>query len=94
MSLLQLTNELLSSTYVIQVLDKNIDVDDMDITLIDSVEEKLSKGLTLINESMELLSKEITENPSKFKMKEGLTLNNNTINNELSNLSKGNDTTD
>jgi len=89
MNIQTLTNELLSSTYVIQVLDKNMDVEDMDNTVVESVEEILSKGLTHINEAMNLLSTEITSNPEKFKMKDGLTLNNVELNKEISSINKG-----
>ena len=53
MDVTKLTDEILSSTYVIKMLDDRIE-DGMDENTLKLVEDNLSKGLSLINETLEV----------------------------------------
>ena len=56
MDLKRLTDEVLSSTYVIQVVYKSLEDEDLENNIPKEVEENISKGLSLINESLSTIS--------------------------------------
>ena len=85
MDVTKLTDEILSSTYVVKMLDERIEGGMEDETL-NKVEENLSKGLTLINETLEIITNELVNNPSKLVVDETVDISNLSITQELNNL--------
>lgn len=87
MDVTKLTDEILSSTYVIKMLDERIEGGMEDDTL-NKVEENLSKGLTLINEVLELITNELVNNPSKLQVDENIDISNLSITQQLNDLTE------
>ena len=85
MDVTKLTDEILSSTYVVKMLDERIE-GGMEDETINKVEENLSKGLTLINETLEIITNELVNNPSKLQVDETVDISNLSITQELNNL--------
>lgn len=85
MDVTKLTDEILSSTYVVKMLDERIEGGMEDETL-NKVEENLSKGLTLINETLEIITNELVNNPTKLQVDETVDISNLSITQELNNL--------
>ena len=76
MDVTKLTDEILSSTYVIKMLDDRIE-DGMDDNTLKLVEDNLSKGLSLINETLEVITKELMENPDKLTVNDDINISRN-----------------
>ena len=90
MDVTKLTDEILSSTYVIKMLDDRIE-DGMDENTLKLVEDNLSKGLSLINETLEVITKELIENPDKLTVNDDINISNLSITQQLNDLTDGND---
>tara|TARA_B110000483_G_scaffold30991_1_gene37604 strand:- start:235 stop:519 length:285 start_codon:yes stop_codon:yes gene_type:complete len=90
MDITKLTDEILSSTYVIKMLDERIE-DGMDENTLELVEENLSKGLSLINSTLDVITKELQENPEKLTVNEDINISNLEITKELNNLTDNKD---
>jgi len=90
MDVTKLTDELLSSTYVIKMLDERIE-GGMEEETLNQVEENLSKGLTLINETLELITNELVNNPSKLQVDETVDISNLSITQQLNDLTQNKD---
>ena len=90
MDVTKLTDEILSSTYVIKMLDERIE-GGMEEETLNQVEENLSKGLTLINEVLELITNELVNNPSKLQVDENIDISNLSITQQLNDLTKNKD---
>lgn len=90
MDITKLTDEVLSSTYVIKMLDERIEGGISEDTL-NQVEENLSKGLTLINNTLELITNELVSNPDKLQVNEDININNLEITQQLMDLSEKKD---
>lgn len=90
MDVTKLTDELLSSTYVIKMLDERIE-GGMEEETLNQVEENLSKGLTLINETLELITNELINNPSKLQVDETVDISNLSITQQLNDLTQNKD---
>ena len=87
MDVTKLTDEILSSTYVIKMLDERIEGGMEEDNLI-KVEENLSKGLTLINETLEIITNELVNNPSKLQVDENIDISNLSITQQLNDLTE------
>lgn len=85
MDVTKLTDEILSSTYVVKMLDERIE-GGMEEETLNQVEENLSKGLTLINETLEIITNELVNNPTKLQVDETVDISNLSITQELNNL--------
>ena len=85
MDVTKLTDEILSSTYVIKMLDDRIE-DGMDENTLKLVEDNLSKGLSLINETLEVITKELIENPDKLTVNDDINISNLSITQQLNDL--------
>jgi hypothetical protein len=90
MDVTKLTDEILSSTYVVKMLDERIE-GGMEEETLNQVEENLSKGLTLINETLELITNELVNNPTKLQVDETVDISNLSITQELNDLTKDKD---
>lgn len=90
MDVTKLTDEILSSTYVIKMLDDRIE-DGMDENTLKLVEDNLSKGLSLINETLEVITKELIENPDKLTVNDDINISNLSITQQLNDLTDGKD---
>lgn len=90
MDVTKLTDEILSSTYVIKMLDERIE-GGMEEDTLNKVEENLSKGLTLINETLEIITNELVNNPSKLQVNEDISISNLSITQQLNNLTEDKD---
>jgi len=90
MDVTKLTDEILSSTYVIKMLDDRIE-DGMDDNTLKLVEDNLSKGLSLINETLEVITKELMENPDKLTVNDDINISNLSITQQLNDLTDGKD---
>jgi hypothetical protein len=90
MDVTKLTDEILSSTYVIKMLDDRIE-DGMDENTLKLVEDNLSKGLSLINETLEVITKELMENPDKLTVNDDINISNLSITQQLNDLTDGKD---
>lgn len=90
MNVIKLTDEILSSTYVIKMLDERIE-DGMNEETLNTVEENLSKGLSLINDTLEVITKELMNNPDKLTLNDDINISNLEITKELNKLSDNND---
>jgi len=90
MDVTKLTDEILSSTYVIKMLDDRIE-DGMDDNTLKLVEDNLSKGLSLINETLEVITKELMENPDKLTVNDDINISNLSITQQLNDLTNGKD---
>ena len=90
MDVTKLTDEILSSTYVIKMLDDRIE-DGMDENTLKLVEDNLSKGMSLINETLEVITKELIENPDKLTVNDDINLSNLSITQQLNDLTDGKD---
>ena len=90
MDVTKLTDEILSSTYVIKMLDERIE-GGMEEDTLNKVEENLSKGLTLINETLEIITNELVNNPSKLQVDENIDISNLSITQQLNNLTEDKD---
>jgi len=90
MDVTKLTDEILSSTYVIKMLDDRIE-DGMDENTLKLVEDNLSKGLSLINETLEVITKELIENPDKLTVNDDINISNLYITQQLNDLTDGKD---
>ena len=90
MDVTKLTDEILSSTYVIKMLDERIE-GGMEEDTLSKVEENLSKGLTLINETLEIITNELVNNPSKLQVNEDISISNLSITQQLNNLTEDKD---
>jgi len=90
MDVTKLTDEILSSTYVIKMLDDTIE-DGMDENTLKLVEDNLSKGLSLINETLEVITKELIENPDKLTVNDDINISNLSITQQLNDLTDGKD---
>lgn len=87
MDFTKLTDEILSSTYVIKMLDERIEGGIEDNNL-QTIEENLSKGLTLINDTLEIITNELINNPSKLQVDENIDISNLSITQQLNNLTE------
>ena len=90
MDVTKITDEILSSTYVIKMLDDRIE-DGMDENTLKLVEDNLSKGLSLINETLEVITKELMENPDKLTVNDDINISNLSITQQLNDLTDGKD---
>ena len=90
MDVTKITDEILSSTYVIKMLDDRIE-DGMDENTLKLVEDNLSKGLSLINETLEVITKELIENPDKLTVNDDINISNLSITQQLNDLTDGKD---
>ena len=90
MDVTKLTDEILSSTYVIKMLDERIE-GGMEEDTLNKVEENLSKGLALINETLEIITNELVNNPSKLQVNEDISISNLSITQQLNNLTEDKD---
>ena len=90
MDVSKLTDEILSSTYVIKMLDERIE-GGMEEDTLNKVEENLSKGLALINETLEIITNELVNNPSKLQVNEDISISNLSITQQLNNLTEDKD---
>lgn len=90
MDVTKLTDEILSSTYVIKMLDERIE-GGMEEDTLSKVEENLSKGLALINETLEIITNELVNNPSKLQVNEDISISNLSITQQLNNLTEDKD---
>jgi hypothetical protein len=71
-------------------LDDRIE-DGMDENTLKLVEDNLSKGLSLINETLEVITKELMENPDKLTVNDDINISNLSITQQLNDLTDGKD---
>lgn len=83
MDLKRLTDEVLSSTYVIQVVYKSLEDEDLENNIPKEVEENISKGLSLINESLSTISNTAIQYNDKISISTNINIVNEEYDKEL-----------
>jgi len=83
MDLKRLTDEVLSSTYVIQVVYKSLEDEDLENNIPKEVEENISKGLSLINESLSTISDIAIQHNDKISISTNINIVNEEYDKEL-----------